>query len=205
MESNELKKITELQQELEETRQKLIEAEEVIHAIKTGAVDALAISLNDDTQIFTLQGSDHTYRIFIEEMNEGAVSISSSDTILYCNSRFASMVCTPQEKVLGQPISKFVTEDCEKEAADLIEKGWGGSSRGELDLYSSKGKMPVQLSFKAMEIDGIKTLYVVVTDMTQRIKAEKELIHTNVELKRSNSDLEQFAYVASHDLKEPLR
>ena len=42
-------------------------------------------------------------------------------------------------------------------------------------------------------------------DITERRKAQKELEEANTELKRSNEDLEQFAYIASHDLKEPLR
>ena len=57
----------ELQEELDEIRFQLQEANELIHAIRTGQVDALVINEGEGHQLYTLKSADHTYRVFIDE------------------------------------------------------------------------------------------------------------------------------------------
>jgi two-component system phosphate regulon sensor histidine kinase PhoR len=84
--------------EIEELRQQLEEATDTIHAIRTGQVDALVVKDTEGHQLYTLKTADQTYRVFIEKMNEGAVTINREGIVLYCNTRFAYMADTPLEK-----------------------------------------------------------------------------------------------------------
>ena len=92
----------ELLAENEKLRRSLEEAQDLLRAIKSGEVDALVLSGPKGDQVFTIEGADRPYRVLIEAMNDGAVTMTSDGTILYCNKHFAEMVKSPLEKVIGQ-------------------------------------------------------------------------------------------------------
>ena len=80
----------ELLTELQTLRLRLEEAEETLRAIAAGEVDALVVDGPDGEQIFTLQGADHPYRLMVENMREGALTINHEGIIVYCNDSFAA-------------------------------------------------------------------------------------------------------------------
>src|ERR1700761_3520750 len=90
-----------LLKEIEELRYQLQEANDTIEAIRTGQIDALVVQQGDAHQIYTLKTADHSYRVFIEKMTEGAVTLNRDGDIQYCNSKFASMVARPLAQVIG--------------------------------------------------------------------------------------------------------
>jgi len=190
--------------ELKKLRLKLAEAEETLNAIQNGQVDAVVVNGSKGTQVFTLEGSDYAYRILIEDMNEGVALLTMDLSIYYCNSKLASMLEIPLENMIGKPITDFISLNQLKKCKIPIESDSDNSCKEEISIESADGTlMTFQINISFLEkIDGY---YVIVTDLTEQKKAEKELHDLLKDLERSNKELQQFAYVSSHDLQEPLR
>ncbi|WCT10210.1 ATP-binding protein [Mucilaginibacter jinjuensis] len=187
-----LKELKDLQLEMEETRFRLEEATDTIEAIRTGEVDALIVNDGEGHQLYTLKSADQTYRIFIEQMTEGAVTLNENGHILYSNSQFAQLVGLPLEKVTGKSFYKFITEDCLEECESLINKAWKGNTKGELSLLTNYSpKIPALLSLKTLDLDEGLSLSVIITDLTEQ-KATQEL------LEQKNAQLEQAQEIAYH-------
>lgn len=94
--------------ENEELRSRLIEMEEAIRAIRNGEVDAIMVSGDKGEQVYSVSSAETPYRTFIEKMSEGAVTLTREGTILFCNERFAEIVQSPYERVIGTSIKQFI-------------------------------------------------------------------------------------------------
>lgn len=183
----------ELARENEELRHQLREAEELIAAVRTGAIDALAIQGADGPRIFTLEGADHGYRTLIEQMNEGALLLSPEGTVLYCNGALAELLRCPLEEVLGSSATSFVPAAFQAYWAGLVAQGWSGRVRGELPLQTRRGLLrPFSVSMNAITFDGALALAVLVTDVSaqQEIQAIRAaVVKQNALLDRKNEEL----------------
>ena len=193
----ETKTYEELLAELEELSFQLKEANETIHAIRTGQIDALVVETEDGPQLYTLKSADHTYRVLIEKMKEGAVTLDSNGVILYSNSQFASMINMPLAKVIGLPIMDFVPDQYKNKFKKITEQGWRSDSKGEIFLKNNTGELiPFLLSVTSLELDEGAALSIILTDLTLQKENEKQL-----ELK--NQQLEE-ARLAAYKMNEEL-
>lgn len=162
-----------LRQKIVRLQARLSEAEQTLDAIRSGAVDAVVVSGPAGDRIFTLKSAEHPYRILIEQMQDGAVTLAPDGTILYSNRRFAELVQTPLETVFGTPFRDFVTPADHLTLATLLADAHG---QGEITLRAADGdSIPAHLSAKALIVDGMTAVCLVITDLTQHKRNEATL------------------------------
>jgi len=160
--------------QMSELQLRLAEAEDTLNAIRSGAVDALVVRTPRGEQLFTLKGADQTYRILVEAMNEGAVTLKRG-IISFCNNHFARMVRTPLEKVFGASLLDFV-ESSPAFWSLLRQLQTGKASRGSMEgvLCAGNGaKVPVLLAANRFFSEGEAAICLIVMDISERKAAER--------------------------------
>jgi two-component system, sensor histidine kinase and response regulator len=208
-----------LRDEVAELRASLEEANETLQAIRNGDVDAVVVNGPKGDQLFTLKGADEPYRVLIEEMNQGAVTLSADGSILYCNRRFADLLKTPLEEIVGLLFSTFIAPPERAAFASLMEAGRVDGSIGDLTLLTGSGKpVPLQLALAPLPAESAAATCLVATDisvireeqtrlrrtMAELLLAEKEKEAARAEAERANTAKREFLAKMSHEIRTPM-
>ncbi len=157
---------------------KLREAEETLEAIRTGAVDALFIDTGEGVSVYTLESADRPYRTLIEQMQEGAVTLSLDGFVLYGNERLGEIVHRPLEKVVARDFSEFIASAERERFRQFLADSAEEAVRAEFNLRSEDDHLfPAYLSFRALALDSSEEPIIcgVVTDLTEQRLLEARL------------------------------
>src|SRR5689334_24012771 len=126
--------------EIDELRQRLEEAEDTLRAIRNGEVDALVIDAPHGEAIYTLASADYPYRLMIDEMNQGALSVSPDSIILYSNRNFAGMLGLDGTTVSGKSFSDLVVPKLRAQFDKDLETARTQGVRRDYSLKHESGR-----------------------------------------------------------------
>jgi signal transduction histidine kinase/CheY-like chemotaxis protein len=161
--------------EIERLRERLREAEETIEAIRSGDVDAVVVAgPHGIPQVYALETADQTYRVLVEEMQEGALTLSTDGAVLYCNRRLAEFLEEQPGQIVGHPLIRFIRPS-ERNAFQLTANSAG---KAEFTIKRASGlETRAHFSFAsiAASTDGSGILCCIVTDLTEQNRSSEAL------------------------------
>lgn len=190
-------------QYIELLSRRLQEADDVLEAIRSGSVDALFIQGEQGETVYTLDNADKPYRLLVEQMQEGAVSISADGTILYANHRFSEIIGAPLEQIFGCVFQDYLcTGDAEHFSAylnadaDKAIRCAASLSRPDQSVF------PGYLSFNKLPDDfsGEAIFCGVITDLT-----DQKLMEARLHQSQKMEALGQLTGGLAHDFNNLLQ
>jgi len=163
-----------------------------------------------------LHNSEERYRQIVETAQEGIWMIDENNKTTFVNKKMCEILGYSQNEMMSKELFSFMDEEGKRIAQESIEeRKLGGSETIDFKFITKEGAVLwTSLCNSTVRDDRGKYIgaLAMVTDITKR-KLNEELLQKseaflemkNKELEVKNRELEQFAYVASHDLQEPLR
>ena len=171
-------------------REQLEEYKDLVEGIRTGGVDALAISKNGKADIFSLESADFVYRVLVENFAEGALNVSDKGLIIYANPAFEKLLACNNSSIVGTDLSELIDPHFKRNFDKLFREAFSGTSKGEINIVYKERKIPVLISLSSLypRFHGIGIL---ITDLSEKKQQEEVLSNYKRKLSQQEEELLQ--------------
>jgi len=175
----------------------------------TAAIRDISVRRAAEKHLAQMEGR---YRGLLEAAPDAMVVVNQRGEIVLLNVQAEKQFGYSRDELVGQKVKNIIPEGfAERLVADAlrsVEDALAQQIGTGIELVArrkNKSEFPIEIMLSPLEsAEGI-LVTAAVRDITTRKKAEANLLNKMEELNRSNEELGQFAYIASHDLQEPLR
>ena len=140
------------------------EAEQTIEAIHQGDVDALVVSGPNGPQVVMLDNGDQPYRLLVERMSEGALTLDASKRIMYANRRLIELTGMPADGIVGTDLASLI------EGPVTLDSDSGSF---EARLRCQGRTIPVSVWFSTLSIGGTHSRLATITDLSVQHQVEE--------------------------------
>jgi PAS domain S-box-containing protein len=141
------------------------DAEQVIHAIHHGDVDAFVVMKGTDPQVVTLVGADEPYRVLVQRMNEGVLTVGSDGYIIFVNDRLSELTGFPTDDLIDRHVATLFAG----EPPALVPE----ASLEAILLRRDNSHLPVKVWARPITLEEKAATLVTLTDLSIYHRAEQ--------------------------------